>query len=285
MTDEEQIEQESTPIPGHRPRGEAPEEPEAEKKAPAPKVDPEVAKLRADLKRESTRRKEAEDGMKFWSEKAAHAAERPAKAAKEADEDETPLSVDLVDAITSGNKKQIKAALKEMGVALRDEVDRDIDTKIGNTRAQIAHEAQLYSKYPDLQDESSALFERTKEIYQDLAKDPTMAKSPKLVEAAARIANAELGKPEKQKAKPAREADPDEDEPEYEEDRQERVRSQQGSRGRAAAEKPRDNDELSGMQKSIIEKFRAAGAPLTEDTYRARARKGVQMSGLPGRRA
>jgi hypothetical protein len=276
-----------TPIPGHVPRGER-DEPEPEpQKDPAPKVDPELKKLQADLKRETARRKEAEDGMRFWSEKAGReaSAERAPKPDKE--EEAEKLTVDLVEAITNGDAKQIKAAMRELGFVQKGEVSHEIDSKIGTTKAQIVHEAKLYKEYPDLEDENSELFEKTKEVYTELvAKDKDLQKSPKLVEMAARIAQAELGKTAgKPKPKSKTEPDEDEDEPEFEADRQERVRSQQGSRGRRTSDPQagRDSEELTSQQKSIVEKFRAAGADINEDKYRARAKKGVQMSGLPGR--
>jgi hypothetical protein len=248
-------------------------------KPPASKPDPDkdAAKatereLREEIKGLKSRATEAEDNAKFWHGKAAAT---PKAAAKEVEEEDVPLSSDLVDAISSGDKKLVQKLFKEMGFVS----SRDLDNKIGQTRAQITEESKLYGKYPDLQDNKSEFFQSAARHYNDLAQDPTLAKSPKLIEIAARLAKAEIGdgeEVEERKAPTRRDREQDE-----ETDRVRRVSAQAGPRGtlksRAAAAD--ESGELNAAQIDIVKRFQSAGSALTADMYKTRATKGVRMSG------
>jgi hypothetical protein len=186
------------------------------------------------------------------------------------------VSVDLVDALTNGDHKAIAQAMREMGFVSAAEVQREIAA----TRQQITAESKLFSSYPDLQDDKSEFFARTGEIYNELASDPQMAKSGKLVEVAARMAKAELGS-----AAPRRRAAESVDDPEDdpEEERARRVSRQSGDRGRNSTRQGSDGESevLSAIQKDIVRRLRSAGANITEEAYAKRAKAGVRMGGLP----
>jgi hypothetical protein len=281
----------------HEPKGEQPEvsnqpgEQDGQgggRPTPKPAADPEMKRLQRENAALLRRAQEAEGGRKFWYEKATAAAAN-AEPEPEPEPEPEKVSVDLVEAVTAGDARALRQALAEMGFVSRKDMEKEIQTRIGQARTQITEEAKLYGKYPDLQDEQSELFQKTREVYLDLAKDPAMAKSSRLVETAARLAASELGMEERQPARSRRREEPpevpEEDFDEEEAERVERVRSQEGSRGRphAAAGRTQDED-LSPMQRSIVARFRAAGANITEDGYRKRAQAGIRLSGLPTRR-
>lgn len=247
----------------------------------------EVAELRRMLKDSERSRREFQKTAEFWAGKAQASASAPAAPKKE-DEPEPKLSVDLVDALTNGDNKAVRTALREMGFVSQDEVNRTI----AQTRAQITDETAILAKYPELGDDNSALFKRTGQIYNELSADPAMKNSPKLIAVAARMAKAELsaegGKGGRSTPKGGRDAnlddfhDDDADPDEIE--RRERVSRQSGDRGRASSHRQDGDDgpeELNTMQKTIVARLRAAGANIDEEKYRARARAGIRMGGLP----
>jgi hypothetical protein len=248
---------------------------------PPPKKDDEVTLLRRQLKEEQRTRREFQKAAEFWGAQARGAA---GKKNDPEPEPEPQITVDLVDAITSGDTKAFTKGLREMGFA----TEKDVQARISQTRAQISEETKLLAQYPELQDEQSEFFQVTGEIYNSL--DPIVKKSPNAVALAARMARAELGGAEpprrSKRQPPAEDYEPDLDDDDVEQDRVRRVSRQSGDRGRAAARREDgEREELNAVQKSIVAKLAAAGAPITEDSYRKRAQAGVRMGGLPTRRA
>jgi hypothetical protein len=234
-----------------------------------------LKELKAELKAERQARVQAERTAQFWGEKAQTAA-KPAAAAEP--EPEPTLSVDLVDALTNGDAKAIKRGLRDLGFVSEAEVNE----RIQQTRSQITQETQLITRYPFLGagQEQTPEFQRASEIYRELAADPHMAKSPKLLETAARMAAAELGQADTRETRrrPVVEID---DEDEQEADRVARVSRQAGDRGRARTNHDPEAEELDSMQRSIVARFRAAGADIDDTKYAARARAGIRMGGMP----
>jgi len=227
--------------------------------------------LREENKALRARVSEAEDNVKFWHGKAA---QTPKAAKVEEDEaEDKPLSSDLVDAISSGDKKLVTKLFREMGFVS----SREVDNKIGQTRAQITEESKLYGKYPELQDNTSEFFKSAAAHYNDLASDPVLAKSPKLIEIAAKLAAAELGGEEPEPKPKRREAADDE-----ESDRVRRVTTQTGPRGGVKARETADSRTLTAAQANIVKKFQAAGSTITVESYTARAAKGVRMGNRGG---
>jgi hypothetical protein len=259
-----------------------------------------LAQLEADLKAERRNRKQAERRAKEVEASAREWYDR-AQGKKEpsGEPDDKPLSVDLTEAIAANDKAAIRKAMAELGYVSRDELENVVKT----TKAQMAHEARLYKEFPDLENEKSPLYERTVAEYQKLvAEDPELKKSPNAVKIAARIAKASMDlEAASGKSRPrsrARNEDTDEDESygfdgdgdgdgedegdeEDEARRRERVRSQQGGRPARGRSDEGESSELTRMQRMVIENFKRAGAPITEDGYRKRASRGVTVHGLP----
>lgn len=237
----------------------------------------------------------------------------PAPQKKDSEPEDIKLSVDLVEAVSSGNAKDIQKAMREMGFVSQKEMDDAITKARSEVTTQGGRDAKLYSDYPDLADEESRFFKVTARIYNDLAAgDEHLAKSGKLAKIAADLADKELGRdrdrdddrPARRRATTSRRADPDlevdeeeeredpddradrEDREDREKERVERVGRQSGDRGRRTTSRDaRDSDALDATQKSIVAKLKAAGADISEEGYRKRAQKGIRMSGLPTRRA
>src|ERR1051325_9790833 len=150
----------------------------------------EHARLKPDLnaqtavaKVERARAKEADTAARYWNEQAKAGGGKKPEAAPEPEDD-----IDLVDVITKDGIKGLDRALAKLGYAKQ----ADVKAEIGATRAQISTEAAVLAKYPDLSDNGSPLFKKTAEIFNQLRQDPDMAKSPRLMEIAARTATAEL---------------------------------------------------------------------------------------------
>ena len=264
----EQVAEESKPA-------EAPAEVEKKEDPEKPKEAPELAELKRQLKEERKARKQAEEGMRHWYDRASRAGEPEPK--KPAEEEDKPLSVDLVEALTSGNRKAIEKGLRELGFARVEEIDR----RIASTRAEITQEAQLYGRYPDLQDEESEFYKTTLEIYKDLAKDPVIAKSPGLVAIAAKQAARVLEVDTKKAPAKRRAAEPDEepDEEEIEDERRSRVMRQAGG-GRTAPRQrePEIDPGIERAAKSLVERLRSEGANITVEGLLKRREKGVTLS-------
>lgn len=272
----ERREPEATPE-GDRPAG--------EKKDDKP-VDPELKRVKSELKAERARVREATESAQFWADQA-RAGKAPVKTDPEPDPLEELGDVDLVNEITENGVKGLDSLLTRLGVARL----KDVDQRIVSTRSQITAESALMREYPDLEDDQSPFFKATATIYNSLAQDPHMAKSPKLIATAARLAKAEMasraGGGGRRRPAAATDADEDldddiedQDDLEVDDERADRVARQAGDRGRARQSRVADEN-LSDAQKRIVAKFKAVGADISEDGYKKRALSGVRMAGLP----
>jgi hypothetical protein len=251
-----------------------PETPEAEAKKAEEKKDDPLKGITRELKQMRKQLEEARSESRYWYEEAKKAHTAPQ--AEAAEDDDKPLSVDLVDAISSGDRKAIKQALKELGMVEAGEVE----ARIQAARGQIESNATLLAQYPDLGDNSSEMFALTREIYQELAEGSSDSPQQILQKAAKQAARHLDIQPRGRK--PARQAeDEDEDAEEREQERVRRVARQSGGGRRGAPVRDRDPEELSASQNSIIERFRAVGARLTAEGYRKRASEGIRMAGVP----
>jgi hypothetical protein len=208
--------------------------------------------------------REAEQNAQYWHGQARNAPQQrePKKA-----EEPKKLSEDPVEAISSGDPERMRKVFRELGFVEASEVDRRVNEKAGS----VVSEQQMYTDYPELRDAGSPFFKATATEYQRLARDPAMAKSPSLMSVAAELAAMKTGR-----TKPG----------ESEAERAVRVDRQSGDRGRKPASRGTggESEELTAGQRSVIAKFQAAGAPLTDESYSARAKKGVQMGGTPTRK-
>jgi hypothetical protein len=239
---------------------------------------------KANAKTERARAKEADIAARYWNEQAKAGGGRKEPAV----EAEPEPDIDLVDVITKDGIKGLDRALAKLGYVKQS----DVDSKIGATRAQIASESAVLSKYPDLADNNSPLFAKTAEIYNQLRQDPDMARSSRLMEIAARTASAELAKGgdtrSKRRGAPEPEDQVDDDfegEESPEEARAARIARQSGDRGRRESRSDNAPEELSPLQKRLVQNLRNAGADITEAGYKQRALSGkISRSGTPTQR-
>lgn len=271
------------------------------KKEDKPVVDETVKELRRALKETRAALKQTTDSYRTLSNE--RAARTVKEEAPDAEDEEVTTSVDLTEAITAGDHKAVKKALREMGFVDAREVDSRVSKATKQSIASTARDQKLYRDYPDLADNKSEFFQLTSEIYNDLARrDPALKGSQALAEIAAEIAEQRMGdgggkrKPAASKWRAAADEeiefesnddddDEDEDEGDEERERVERVRRQSGDRGRRPQRSAEPGEEsLDAVQKSIVAKLKAAGGDISEDGYKKRALKGVRMSGMPTRR-
>jgi hypothetical protein len=194
------------------------------------------------------------DGLaQYWAEqaKAGHRAPAREKVVEE--------PVDLTEAIASGDNNKIRQAVKKLGFVSEDEVNQ----RVNSATRLVRIETELLGEFPDLKDKKSDMFLKTQERYAELvSEDPEMKNRPVTMRTAARLAAAEIkGTADK------------------ETDRQERVARQSGDRGTRTKRSEGSSDELSPLQKRIVDQM-----GITEEGYRKRANAGIAMSGLPMRR-
>lgn len=249
----------------------------------AAKESPEAIALKAanrELKSTRARLKESDTTAQFWMEQGRR---QPAvvAAVPQVDPDADLDEVDIVTELTEHGFKGLVSRLDK-----RYAKPQDVKAEIGSTRLQITQDAKLLRDYPGLDDAESDFFKATAKIYNSLiADDPYMKQSPKTVATAARLAKAEMGTipidrgGRRRVATPDLDDDEDLDDLDEAETREERVGRQSGDRGRGKG-RTAEVEELSPLQKSIVRKFRAAGADsLTEETYMKRATIGVRLGG------
>jgi hypothetical protein len=235
--------------------------------------------LEKQLKDSNDRAKAAEQSAQFWNQKAS----ATHQAAPKAPEKEEP-AVDLLDVLTSGDSKKFAAEIRKMGFASSDEVEK----KVSDARNGARIEGRLSAQYPALARNDTPLFKAAARAYGDMvAEDPSLAGKPTTTMLAARMAAAELRADGKD---PDAMTDEEVDEvtparPQARETEAARVRRVAAQGGRRAAAPARgdsaDDNELSREQKFIVERFAAAGANLTEESYKARVLKGTRLNGIP----
>lgn len=241
-------------------------------------------------------RKELEEtraSEKFWAEKArgAKAADSPPDDDEEPDEpedddddDDEELKDDSPDkAFEDFSAKGIEALVKR-GVltkkAARQIIERAATkiatkiarTEVGKARRELSQDAELASQYPELQDEKSELFVKTREIYRGMVKDdPALKRSPAALKMAARQAKLELQLTERAEGRRN-----------GEEERRDRIRRQGETGSRRNVEfigEDEGDDKLSPAQQKILNSFNADGTDeISEDAYLKRAKAGVRMS-------
>jgi hypothetical protein len=199
----------------------------------------------ASLKRTNSELSESE---RFHAGRA-DAAEKKGKPAPKADDEDDPDDTPekFVDDLSASGVRALekrgvltKKAARELIKEIATEVAESI---VGKRAAGMMSDAKLLRDYPDLEKEGSELHKATGVIYRELiANDPALKNSPGTLAMAARLAKAEMKKP---------------DEDEAETKRLERVRAQQGDRGRRTSSQFDDDDAvgLTETQKSIAASF------------------------------
>jgi len=131
--------------------------PPAAAAVPAAPTAAEVAALRAELETSKAATAEHQRTAEFWHGKATAKPAAPAPAKAEPAEPE----VDLLDLITTGGPKALKAYLKSQGLMNRDEVEGLVNAKA----SQISKETELLGAYPDLGKRESEFFKATAANY------------------------------------------------------------------------------------------------------------------------
>lgn len=244
--------------------GGEPAKPVEKPAAKAPKDDGELKSLRA-------RAQEAEADAKYWREQAKEQNERGGKAkpaAKEDEEEEIELSEDLSDIVTSNDPKKLKSVLsKKLGLVDRKEVERMLAESMQRTVKAATEGSQLYEEYPELRNTKGDFFKATNSEYLELCKEhPELKGSATLMRLAAKSVDSE------RKATAKRESG-----------RAERIGRQSGDRSVPGSHE--EGSELSDRQRAIVRSMRAVGVNITEDAYRKRATKGVNVSPRMQRRS
>lgn len=164
-------------------------------------------------------------------------------------------------------------ALRKRGVLTKKEAKEMFETaarkvareEVERSRKDMIADTELLQQFPGLSDPKSEMFTRTQDIYNEqIKRDPSLKGSPQTLPMAARIAKAELIAEGRADA------------------RQDRITRQSGDRstGRGSSFSEDDSDDLSPTQRSILERFNAAGdVQISEESYRKRAGN-VRMGGV-----
>jgi hypothetical protein len=113
--------------------------------------------------------------------------------------DEEAGDVDIVEALASNDKPAIRRYLKAAGFVPAEELPKleqafaeRLETRIRGEREAITEETEVYTLFPELKDENSELFAKTRHRYLGYAKTE-FGKSAKALKLAALEAAAELG--------------------------------------------------------------------------------------------
>lgn len=242
-------------------------------KAAKPERDSEVDKLRKEFEALRKERDELAASERYWAEQArgkgkpADEPEPEPEDEEDGPEDDTPdkqfeeFSAKGVEALVKRGLLTKKAARE----IIRKEAEKIARSVVGETVTRLskqqAEDGKLARDYPELSDEKSPLFARTRDIYREMvADDAGLKNSPAALRLAARTAKAELDASER--------------------DRRGRIARQgeQGSRNGGGMDSG-DDDTLSPRQREILKAFNRDGtSEISEDAYLKRAKAGVQMS-------
>ena len=250
----------ATTVTGNPPPAAAPPAAAPPAAAPPAATADDLAAIRKELDTLKSRNQELERTAQFWFDKASKGGQPAEK------KDDPPADdVDLLDVITTKGSKGLDEVLEKRGFVRADQVDSKIETRA----QQLVRENALVEKYPDLKNHDSDFFKATAENYAALKKQgvsETMA-----MEMAAERTELKFLREGKLKTKAQA---TEEDKQRREEERQARIRAQSGDRGGRPSEASEDDEELTAEQKHI-----AAQMGITEESYKARAKKGVAIRG------
>lgn len=209
--------------------------------------------------------------------------QQPTRREEDPEDDEPEVDGDIADDFATNGiealtkrgvltKKQAKDLIEEI-------VDRRVGTAIEKSQKNLIKDAELAREFPELQDNTSDLFKRTKAIYEaELAEDPSAAKNPRTLNRAAKEARAELIA-EGKYGRNSRGGEQDFDDRET--GRQRRIDAQSNDRSSRQGGFEESGDELTPRQRMIIQRFKASGeGEISEEGYKSRA-KNISMGGIP----
>lgn len=190
----------------------------------------------------------------YWFNQANTRTPAAAAASVPEPEDET----DVLDAITTKGAKGLDEILAKRGFVRRDEAERMVNTRA----AQFSTENDLMTEYPDLRNKQSEFFRSTAQFFGELkAQGVPEATAMRMAAERAELAGIKAGKVKT----PAQRT---------EDTRQSRIKAQAGDRNAPhTPEGSEGDDELTDNERRIC-----AAMGITEEAYKARAQKGVQMS-------
>lgn len=161
-----------------------------------------IAELKAELAARDESYKRQLDEMskvqEHWFKQATgqHGNGVDAEAVVRQPEAETDIDADaLVNAISRGDAKALKAQLKSLGLVDRSELDAErarVQSEREEERAAARQIAEMQKKHPELIDPSSELYEASVRYLEELQKDDALRRSPKLFEMAVTQARLEL---------------------------------------------------------------------------------------------
>jgi hypothetical protein len=240
--------------------------------APPPVVAPvtgptaaEFAALKAENEASKATAAEHQRTAEFWHGKAT-AKPATAKPAAEPAEPE----VDLLDLITVGGPKALKAYLKAQGLISGEEVDAKVEARV----AQVRSETQLVTDYPDLANQESEFFKATARHYGELKKQGV----PEAIAMQLGAQQAELAGIKSGKVKTAAQKT-EEQKATLAEERRVRALAGGGDHGSRPAPEEAD-EEVTPQQRQIAIRMLGGNGVTDEqavEKYKARALKGTVM--------
>lgn len=261
----------------------APEAPAAEPKPAAGKGkgDGNISLTKAEYDALVRERDELRTSERYWADRVRGGKQEPAEPAEPEEEDifadipEIEGDTDpekFTDALTAKgakaleehgfiSKKQMQTLLAKQEARFMQRMEGLIGSKINGAQQQMLKDAELLSTYPELNDQKSEFFKLTQERYRELVADEPSLKKGAGIKIAARMVRAELGKQQTRRA-----------------DIDRRIAAQQGDM--TGYDGGGDDDEdLSPMQRQLIDKFNADGSDLIDvEAYKKRARAGTNMA-------
>jgi hypothetical protein len=229
---------------------------------PQPDHSAEIAALKAEV--ESTRQ-----AAEFWRSQRTPA---PASAPAADPEPEPEDNTDILDLLATQGAKGFDAFMRKRGYVSQKEVEATVRATVEAKGAQLSTEAELLSNYPDLRNKDSEFFRMTALNYGELKNQGVPEHlAMKLAAQQAELQGIRSGKVKT----PAQVAT--ETAAEKEAARLARIKAQSGERQARTADGigEEGDDELTAAEKHIC-----VAMGISEDAYKARAKKGVQMGGL-----
>jgi hypothetical protein len=249
----------------------------------------ELATLRAENETLRKTNTTLSDSERFWAERAERAETERSRGTRtgeddedaipredKADYDENEESSAFVDDLSATGIKALEkrgVLTKKAAKGMIEEISEKVARKIvGSARASMTQDAELVTQFPELRDDKSALFVETKRIFaRNVARDPSLKKSPAALFMAAEQAKLEL------KIKGGDNGGAGDGRSDEDRERQRRIKEQSGDRGRrGGAEFTEEDDDTIGPQaREVLNAMSRFG--VTDDDFkkeRKRARGG-----------
>ncbi len=247
-------------------------------------IDPkEFRAMQVRLTEQDRRIQELTESERYWSDRArGGAAPEPEETPDPEDpEDEPQVRDDKPEKLVDDISNKGIQALVERGVITRKqakeliakEVEKQarkvVEEVVGRERTKLTVDAEIMTKYPELRDEKSPLFAKTRDIYKEVVRrNPAKANDPEALLDAAERARLTL---EIESLKSGRSAEHEEEPEPAERNRQDRIRAQASDRGRRSSEFEADDSRLGDEAREVIRQM-----GITEDDFRdSRQRLGV----------